>query len=84
MSVEATALARFKALAAIPNECQLERRIIQGKLCLRVDCPSSAIADTLWRNQYTLVEPLKELGLAERAVILHRGRVWHPAFRDLW
>lgn len=84
MSVEANALERFKVLAAIPDECQLERRLIQGQLCLRVDCPSSAMADSLWRNQYTLVEPLKELGLAERAVILHRGRVWHPAFRDLW
>ncbi len=84
MSVEANALARFKVLAALPDECRLERRILQGKLCLLVDCPDSAIAERLWRNQYTLVDPAKALALAERSIILHKGRVWHPAYRDLW
>lgn len=82
MSLEANTIARFKALAAIPEECQLERRIIQRRLCLLIDCPTSATANRLWRNQYQLTEPLKELTLAERCVILYKGRVWHPAFHD--
>lgn len=83
MSLEANAIARFKALAAIPDACQLERRIIQERLCLLIDCPNSAIANTLWRNQNQLTEPLRELTLAERCIILYKGRVWHPAFHDL-
>jgi len=82
MSFEANTLARFKALAALPKECQLQRRILQGRMCLLVSCPSSAIADSLWRNQYQLAEPLQETALAERAIIVHQGRVWHPAFRE--
>lgn len=82
MSFEANILERFKALAALPAECQIERQLIQGKLCLLVNCSSSATADILWRNQYQLAAPLTDLGLAERCIILYRGRVWHPAFRN--
>lgn len=83
MNLEAKAFARFKVLAAIPDGCRLERQIIQGKLCLLVNCPNSMIADSLWRNQHQLAEPLRELGLAERGIIRYKERVWHPAFRDV-
>lgn len=82
MSFEINILQRFKALAALPAECQLERRMIQGKLCLLVNCGDAATAYSLWCNQSQLVAPLTELGLAERCIIQHQGRVWHPAFRD--
>ena len=82
MGLETYAIARFRALAVIPETCQLEREIVQGKLCLLVDCPDSATADSLWRNQHQFTEPLKELALAERCIILHQGRVWHPSFGD--
>jgi hypothetical protein len=83
VSLEAKALEQFRTLAAIPDTCRLERRLIQERLCMTVDCPSPAMADRLWRNQYQLVDLLRELALAERYVILCKGRVWHPSFRDL-
>jgi hypothetical protein len=82
MNLEANAIARFRHLAVIPDECRVERRLVQGKLCLIVDCPNPELADRLWRNQHQLVAPLGELALGERAIVHCKGRVWHPAFRD--
>jgi len=82
VTLETNALSRFKTLAAIPEDCQLERRMVQEQLCLFVDCPDPDTADNLWRNPYKLAVPLKTLGLAQKCVITYRGRVWHPAFRD--
>lgn len=82
MSLETLALERFHSMAGLPAGCQLERQVLQGKLCLLVNCPTRDVANHLWRNQYQLIPPLKELGLADRAIVMHDGRVWHPAYHD--
>lgn len=82
MSLEANLIQRFREFTELPPECQLERRLIQQKVCLMVDCPNGAIANQLWRNQSSLAAALEILAMGDRCIILCQGKVWHPAFHD--